>query len=176
MKIRLFIAAFLSLIILAGCSNLQIESTPIPLDQIDLAPIIYQDGDLPAGFKTAQVRAMLGDLADDAPEPVNFYSLSLENNGQNGGVVDILIYDNHQDAIDAYISASNNLPGSMHKAEVGESGSLSTNIMFIDAVSLTFMRCNTVVAFQFQGTTSQDAALSFAVRIDQRIQDSICDR
>ena len=176
MKIRVLMVTSFVVALLVACQNPTPEPTSIPLDQIDLAPIIFQKGDLPPGFEPAQVRAMTGSLTDGVPTPVNFYSLSLENNGENGGVVDILLYDNEDTTIKAYIAAANNMPGAMTKAEVGDSGTLATSFMFIDAVSLTFRRCNTVVTFQFQGTTSKDAALSYAIRIDERIQESICNR
>ncbi|MBA4383461.1 MAG: hypothetical protein C0410_01875 [Anaerolinea sp.] len=148
--------------------------TKIPLSSIDLSSVIFKDGDLPAGYEPAQIRSELGDFTRTIPTPDNSISQTLSNNGKIGGLVDILLYEDSTKVQSAFNQITPNMPGTAEYIDVGEQGQVSVNFMIMNTVSLSFTRCNAVVALQFLGTLNKDDAISYATRLDKRLKDLTC--
>ncbi len=67
------------------------------------------------------------------------------------------------------------MPGDLEAADVGEFGTVAMNSLFVNTASLTFARCHAVVTFQFQGSFNSVDAISYAKRLDERLQKVVCD-
>lgn len=186
MKKHVVLGVFLFASMLAGCtpSAAAIEKAmaktqaalPTPsLKEIDLSTVIFQDGDLPAGFEPAQIRSELSDFSDGVPSPDNFISQSVSRNNKHGGIVDILIYEDLSKIKPVYDLIVPEMPGDEESADVGEFGTVAMNSLILNTASLTFARCHAVVTFQFQGSFNSVDAVSYAKRLDDRLQKVICD-
>ena len=149
--------------------------TKIPFSQIPLKDLIFQEGDLPAGYSPAQIRSELGDFTDNAVTPDNFISYSLSHNGSMGGLVDVLVYNDISNVKPAFTEASSHFPGTKKSVDVGETGVYAVNMLIINTVSVAFYRCHSVVALQFQGTFIAEDVISYANHLDERLQQEFCD-
>ena len=148
--------------------------TPIPISELDLDEILIVDGDLPPSFEASQIRNKLGDISNDAPEPDNFFSRSISRNNTFGGIVDVLLYEDISKVTDAYKISVEQMPGNGEIVEVGEIGEAKSNSYLVNTASIAFTRCNAVVVIQLQGTSNVDDVISFAVRLDKRLKNIVC--
>lgn len=150
-------------------------ATPVPLADIDLEPLLVQPGDLPPGYAGSQIRVELPDFALRGPEPVNHVRQILSKNGDVGGNVAIVLYESLEDVQEAFVLAAENLPNAAAVDDFTEDGSLgSFAVLNLSAASFAFSRCHAVVSGQLLGTTDVGAALSYAKRLEARLQPYVC--
>ena len=149
-------------------------ATLIPFSALDLESILITSGDLPAGYEAAQIRNKLSDFSKAVPAPDYFISQSLSYNGNIGGLVEVLVYDDISNVQTAYKIAVNNLPGDKTNLKIGEGGQVASTYFIMSTASLAFIRCHAVVSMQFMGTTNTDDAISYAMRLDERLTSMVC--
>jgi len=153
-----------------------IEPTPtqIPLTELDFSEVIFQAGDLPPGYEPAQIRSELGDITNIGLNPDNFFSQSLSHNNKFGGIVDILVFEDLDLVKEAFLDIYQNMPGKPSLIDVGENARVATSSLFVYTASLTFIRCHVVVSMQFQDTLDDGSVISYAKRLDERLQPLVC--
>jgi hypothetical protein len=149
-------------------------ATQVPFSALNLESMLIINGDLPAGYEASQVRSKLSDLSKSAPTPEYFISQSLTHNGNYGGGIDVLVYDDASKAQTAYRVIDNNVPGDLKNIEIGEGGQVASTSFIVSTVSLLFVRCHAAVSIQFMETTQEDDAISYAKRLDERLKPIVC--
>lgn len=149
-------------------------ATQIPFSALNLEPILITTGDLPPGYEASQIRNELSDLSKASPTPDYFVSQSISYNGNFGGTIDVLIYEDSVKTQSAYQVISNNMPGDSTNIEVGDGGQISSTSFIVSTVSLSFIRCHAVVSVQFMETTQKDDVVSYAKRLDERLKPLVC--
>ena len=94
--------------------------TVVPLSDIDLVPLLIQEGDLPAGFSGAQIRYL--DKTQDSGEDliVNYAVRDLELNGKAGGTVMVIVFNMQETAIAVYKDRIAELENARENEDVGE--------------------------------------------------------
>ena len=149
-------------------------ATQVPFSALDLDSVIITAGDLPPGYEASQIRSTLSDLSKASPTPDYFISQSISHNGNFGGGIDVLVYDDNAKAQSAYQIINDNMPGDSTNIEIGDGGQVASTSIIVSTVSLTFVRCHAVVSVQFIGTTQKDDAISYAKRLDERLKPFVC--
>jgi hypothetical protein len=150
------------------------KPTKIPLKSIDLSSVIFQPGDLPAGYESGQVRSRLSDFTKNGPAPDNYVSQAMSHNGVAGGLVDILVYEDIGMVQKSYDSTVYQIPGNKQNANIAENSMISVSILMTKYTSLAFERCHAVVVMQFQGNVQSSEVISYATRLDSRLQKIAC--
>jgi len=149
-------------------------ATQIPFSALNLESVLITNGDLPVGYEAAQFRSKLSDLSKASPAPDYFISQSISYNGNFGGIVDVLVYEDVKKVQSAYQIIGNNMPGDSTNIEIGDGGQVASTSLIMSTVSLSFIRCNAVVSVQFMGTTQKDDVISYAKRLDERLKPFVC--
>lgn len=156
---RILLALVAVVLLLAGCG-------PKPITRAELEAVIYQDGDLPAGWIAGQISdQMTGDVGNAtltvarelmAPDPV-FTS-----------EVGVAVYETADDARVAYTTI---LPGVTEDGspyEVGEQGRERGNIVL-------FQRCRAVAVVRLTSETTELREIgAYARRLDERLTPLVC--
>jgi hypothetical protein len=154
------------------------ESTPtstlIPFSELDLRPIVIVGGDLPAGFQPSQIETNLYKLAEGVPEPDNIFSQAISKGNQNGGGVDVLVYEDISELDLAYDLLTSKIPGSLIDIKIGEYGEMGKmSFRGIDTSTVVFVRCNAVVWIQIF-TLDEEGVISYANQLDKRLEEFFC--
>jgi hypothetical protein len=160
-------------------TTIPLPPTPIPLVDMDLASILIQPGDLPAGYTGAQVRGFLPRMFDDITQPTKQIYQEFEKNNDNAGGVAVIIYDSSDVAIKAYNTILDGMDSHVQAVlNLGERAKLSTmtinTIMGTNAMDLLFLQCSTVVHIRMTAIDEQDYIISYAQRLDARLTPLVC--
>lgn len=157
-------------------------ATQIPLVDIDLESILIQEGDLPAGYSGAQVRSAEGRRSDpELDKAVNsiFQQFSLED--ESAGGVSVYLFETLADRDDAYNAIFAGLEEAEIINQVGENAikwsvyvPLVGGLGAIEGSMVVFVRCNSLVTVEMKRALDISGAISYAQRLDQRLQDDIC--
>ena len=154
-------------------------ATKIPLADIDLEPILVQEGDLPAGYSGAQIRDFAGRIFDDLPPYLKVVSQEISHSDDSGGYVSVFLYTEKED-IDSAYSFINEIMFDENK-EIAEIGELSHGYAHHDVllgkyhvVEMLFRRCNSVVYINLDDTYNLDDGIGYAKRLDKRLQPLVC--
>lgn len=156
--------------------------TPVPFSDIDLEPILVRDGDLPAGYKGAQIRSQAPEMFDDLPEPQNEVFQQFEHDGDAAGGVSIFLFDNEEDLEKSFDMIYDGMTdeASLH-SRVGEKSAIleySQNFpelyFKIEVTEFLFIRCGALVHVRLTDVANIDYAEAFAERLDKRLEDLIC--
>ena len=156
--------------------------TVVPLSDIDLEPLLMQDGDLPPHLVPDFVydtlttrRDKLGDLA--RPEQLitqEFYSPEKE---RTGGAVIIFVYETADEAENAYGRASVNMPGLLgvglsYRDDIGE-GKVKIEAPGGDQTYMIFTRCSAFV-FVWMIDVREFDLVNYGQRLDERLAPVVC--
>lgn len=151
---------------------------PVDLKELDLAPFLVQEGDLPFKIAPGQVRGSAPSIYRFAiVEPTQFIELELTNvELDKQGFVGLLLYENDQDSqkvfdnIVAYFTKTSLLQP--EQADVGTSGIIVTAPADLDASyfikHLAFERCGVVSLIQLRGVTTPEI-MEYGRHLDARL-------
>jgi len=150
---------------------------PVPLSDIDLEPLLIQPGDLPAGFRGAQVcDTISGYLERDAPAPDNFIWQQLERDAERAGRIAIIVYDDPELAKEAYDAIVDGFVEQKGTDRAGEAAVISAwrDLVGNNWTSSAFLRCHAVADFLFTDIRDAEAAKTYMQRLDARLEPVVC--
>ena len=149
-------------------------STLIPFSELNLRSIVIKGGDLPAGFEPSQIETNLSSLAEGVPEPDYFFYQKISTGNQNGGGVNVMVYEDISELGLAYDVLTSQIPGSLIDVKIGEYGEMGTmTIRGMDMSTIVFARCNAVVWIQIF-TLDKGGVISYANQLDKRLEEFVC--
>lgn len=149
-------------------------ATPISISDLDLEPLLLQDGDLPPhlvpDFVSKELNSQwrtLEDLTADNFINQDFYNTDRKS---SGGAVIVYLYEDPKEANRAYDQIAPAINWFPEPADVGEKG-----IMQYDAPQrhLIFKRCNAFVYIWMIDVREYDI-VTYAQRLDERLGAVIC--
>ena len=156
--------------------------TPVPFSEINLESILVRDGDLPAGYRGAQIRSQAPAMFDDLPEPQNEVFQQFEHDGEAAGGVSIFLFENETDLENSFDIIYDGMSddASLH-SRVGEKSAIleySRNFPELkfkfEVTEFLFIRCGALVHIRMTDVANIDYAEAFAERLDKRLEDLIC--
>jgi hypothetical protein len=167
--------------------------TPIPLAEIDLAPLLALPGDLPAGVGTGQIRRGPDVVSRDMPAANQAIQLQFSKDDEPLGAVVVWLYEQPETVLDAYRTQAGRLMESENYQVVAEIGDHAGGIApdpsaalaleasglgsFVDKLvgELAFARCHAVIyiALPYAGDTMVPMA-AYARSLDDRLQAAVC--
>lgn len=149
--------------------------TAVPLDQVDLEPLLIQSGDLPAGLSGAQVKDEAPAMFAGVPHPTKAIDQRFQRAGDTAGGITVLLYQSDADRDVAYADVVKGLgKGAVAQNGVGERAMAVNNTDLLEFVDLTFVRCHAVVHIRFSGTSEPSDAAAYAKRLDKRLSSVVC--
>ena len=163
--------------------------TPVPLADLNFEQIMIQEGDLPAGYSGAQIRDRVPEMFDSLPEPQNEAYQQIAHKDEAAGGVSIILYDSHEDLKAAYNEIVDGMKfeedsesidvETIALDEVGEQAtacSVETSVLgqTFESLDLVFLRCQAIAHIRMTDTTNLDYGLSYAQRLDERLQPMVC--
>jgi len=177
-KILVMILALLS----AACSQTGAsqEPTAILLANLDLEPLLLEDGDLPADFKGAQIRHTIKEAPfSELPPAAQAIVQEIDGYSQDtSNFVYILLYedlDDLQEAFEQLVSKSFKFTEEAEQIDgIGEQAQFEKDefaFHYIPYEKVAFTRCNALVYIE----TSTDT-LNYARRLDARLKETICQK
>ena len=150
------------------------------LSEVKLEPLLVQDGDLPVGVDTGQVRDTAPQMFDSAPKPTKAAYEQLARNGQQIGGVTVLLYDDAARVKQAYDAVAGGMTkDSTDYSGVGESAKLlQTQFtalgMTLSTNEILWQRCNAVAHVRVVGVLDKESLVGYAKRLDTRLQQAVC--
>ena len=156
--------------------------TPIPLSDLDLEPIIIQDGDLPAKFSGQQITSVAPKQFKSMPQAVQVINRGFIADGYASDGTTVWLYSSSTDAKAAFEKAVEALSGKNVPLEnIGEIAMLSnqdTDFLGTPLVTteVVFARCNAVAHVSLFGYQDSipDITTAYADRIDKRLSKLLC--
>ncbi len=154
------------LVLLTACS--------VPLEKLDLEPLLVQSGDLPAGLFPAQV-SNSPSLADGLPAPDNqIYQEFSDISGSAGGVT-VFLYEDLDKANSSFDIIQAGMDGFVPSSGLWERAAASPGLgSGIAAIDFVFLKCHAVVYFLFENTANLDGAEAYATRLSERLEPLVC--
>ena len=171
--------------------------TPIPFSALQLESLIIQANDLPSGFSGSQISNLGSQVRSDY-----YIQQDLTYKDVNRGIVQIWVYEDPNDVSTVYQHRINVLEenckpiaadvpslcfgGISPVSNVGEGAKMSINTIgglssFAlggedpgDYYSLVFFRCHALISIEMQGHGLDNNIVTYASRLDKRLQPSIC--
>lgn len=195
---RKVVLSFFAIVFFAGCSSGMSErnaiptatpepvpptSTPIPLSELDLEPLLIQAGDLPAGLSGAQVRDDPPMAFKDVPSGDNMIWQQFQRGQDPAGYVAVFVYEDAAQVDQAYEAMKDMLVNghAEESQDVGDrlhtdwySSMFSESMGGIDSAHGVFTHCHAAVFIQFHDTTDVAAVSAYAKRLDARLEPLIC--
>ena len=163
----------------------------IPLLEIDLEPILIQDGDLPPGYYEAQVREVPNDSYKwIINKGLNNIQQYIGLNDDIGGSVTIYLYEDtialntaYEQQSDSFGELSDSPKPGYQTSYLDGIGEKAKYLTFdeksygdeFDQTALVFKRCHALVDISFYQTYNLDYIVSYSKRIDRRISDLVCE-
>lgn len=156
------------------------QPTAIPIESIELEPLLIQTGDLPAGVEGAQVRDTPPAMFKDMPAATKaIYQQFARGSKQIGGVA-VFLYTTPADQDQGYKLLVDGMGEVNVVADIGEQASItkedpkatSLGISFWD---LLFRRCAAIAHIRLTGDGIDDATvIAYAKRLDKRLAAVTC--
>jgi len=181
-----FITFILFLFFISSCSvkteakeTLIPEPTPtptrIPLSEIDLEGMLIMDGDLPAGYSGAQIRATAPKIIGiNLPDSQYQIYQELAKDGQMAGGISVYLYESTENIENAYVSILDGFSDPIDLKDIGEKAAYH-NTFVISRAGLVFIRCNAVVEIDMRDLGfSDDPLFGYAKRLDKRLTEIVC--
>ena len=174
------ILAIILAVLIAACTQAAapLEATEIPLAELDLEPLLLEEGDLPADFKGSTIRHSIEE-APFSELPPAAQAIVQEIDGYNqdtSNFVYILLYEYLDDLQEAYEHLVTNSFKFNEEAEpidgIGEQARFEKDefaFHYIPYEKVAFTRCHALVYIE----TSTDT-LNYARRLDARLKETIC--
>jgi hypothetical protein len=156
----------------------------IGLDKIDLKQLAIQEGDLPIGFTTSQIRehGYNPEIFEDE-HLINMFNQEVAYDNKIGGRISIYLYDSSEEAMNKYENYISALTavypiriGKLGNIGAGNSEAIKTRDGFIISQYsfVVFERCNAVFVAELQIESAYIGLIEYARRIDSRLKESVC--
>ena len=145
----------------------------VPLADIDLAPLLIQSGDLPAGLSGAQVKDTVPPGLNAVPTPAKAIDQRFQANGNTAGGVVVLLYEASADVETAFRLAVGEGKNSQPQYSVGDAARVWLPSDVVTRARVAFTRCHAYVDISIR-QASVDEVTAYAKRLDQRLQPLIC--
>lgn len=179
-----YLFVFLAALVLAACGGSPAPTadaptaapavpTAIPLEQIDLEPLLVQSGDLPAGTTGAQVRDTAPAMFKDIPAATNTAYQQLATGAKQTGGVAVFLYADAAPRDAAYQAIATGMGSDTSAPTIGERAALSAGGDILPFSDLLFQRCRAVAHIRMTGSDAA-AIESYAKRLDKRLQAVAC--
>ena len=149
----------------------------------DLVPLLVQDGDLPVGMTTGQVRQELPNnrRVDGLPEPEGVAYVQLGKSGKSAGVVFLLLYEDAEDASVAWAAYLADAQDTTLKVDppqeseqFGDQAFVWDVFTSVGALSqVGFTRCRAFVFIE-SDAMRDDSMAAYAKTVDRRISSAVC--
>ncbi|OGO33242.1 MAG: hypothetical protein A2Z16_00735 [Chloroflexi bacterium RBG_16_54_18] len=174
------ILAIILALLIAACTQAtaSLEVTEIPLADLDLEPLLLEDGDLPADFKGSTIRHTIEE-APFSELPPAAQAIVQEIDGYNqdtSNFVYVLLYEDFDDLQEAFEQLVTKSFKFNEEAEpidgIGEQAQFEKDefaFHYIPYEKVAFTRCNALVYIE----TSTDS-LNYARRLDARLKETVC--
>lgn len=169
----------LVLVLAAACADGAPGTPRAPLSQDQLAALLVQDGDLPAGVSAEPLDRHPDWLAQVPTAPLDL-SRRLAGQQDDLGAVSLFVYPAGTDLATVYTPLSSVMEAAAERppqfiGSIGErSGIVTTSLPAQPVVyDLIFLRCSAAVYIRLR-TSNVDDVLQYARRLDQRIQQRVC--
>jgi hypothetical protein len=147
--------------------------TTVPLADIDLAPLLIQSGDLPAGLSGAQIKDTVPPGLRAVPMPAKVIDQRFQQNGTLAGGVVVLLYEAYADVESAFRLAVGEGKNSEPQYGVGDTARAWVPNNVVQRARVAFTRCHAYIDITF-GQASIDEVTAYAKRLDQRLQPLAC--
>ena len=150
--------------------------TLIPLDELDLEPLLIQGNDLPSGYTASHVK----EIGSDSYKWISNHGIanisqSFAHNGEDSGGVTVFLYTNTEDSKTAYLEQLESLGSETKSAvDVGDENAYVHISILGDVVELSFRRCLAVVDIKMFDNDDPDDVIAYAKRLDKRIEPIVC--
>jgi hypothetical protein len=173
------VALIAALIALSACGGspaapaTTAAQSAVPLADLDLAPLLVQSGDLPAGLNGAQIENTMPTGLRGFPTPVKAIDQHLQRNGDTAGHVVVLLYEADSDVESAFRVAVGEGKTSDPQHGVGDVARIWQPNEIKTRSRLAFTRCHAYVDITF-GQATIDEVTAYAKRLDQRLQPLTC--
>lgn len=148
--------------------------TPVPLAALDLAALIVQPGDLPAGYTAAQLREEAPGMYRDVPPAAKTYYQQFAYNDAPARGVAIFLYPSADDRETAYTLILDSMIDPPPNTIGEKSAGSADNLMGTKITEIIFIRCIGVIHISFSGLQDLDAAEAYAKRLDERLSPLLC--
>ena len=163
------------LAVLTACSGAPISAT-VPLERIDLDPLLLRSGDLPGDVSGAQVRRNAPAQFDGAPAPAQVvYQQFMDGPKQIGGVT-VFLYEQDADREATYQLAARGMTNPDPVADIGNQAVIDQPpALEANDVDVLFHRCRAVAHIRLSGANvDSSVATAYARRLDQRLSVVAC--
>ena len=154
--------------------------TPIALADIDIEPLLIQDGDLPAGLSGAQVRSTPPNMFRDVTGASNQIHQQFARGDDPAGGVAVFLFEDTAARDQAYAVILDGFGDTIEAVDVGEQGAafVPPEIMRrqgLNSYDLLFSRCSAVAHIRMSGEFMDIAMITaYAERLDQRLTEAVC--
>ena len=176
MRASRLVVLIVVLLALAACGSSPAASpalTAAQLANLDLAPLLLEPGDLPAGLSEAQVKDTVPPGLKGVPTPAKAIDQRFQQNGNAAGGVVVLLYETPADVVAAYRLAVGEGKTSDPQQDVGDTARLWPPNEIAKRARVAFTRCHAYVDVTF-GQASSDEVTAYAKRLDARLQPLVC--
>ena len=162
-----------SILILVCC--LVACSSPTPVTEIDAAPLVYQDGDLLAGYRPGPSLPRKPLALDATPSATPVATLTFKRSGIDIGMATVLVYDSNAKAEQAFAVVRDGFKGAAI-ADLGDQAAGATweavvTKELVEVHDLVVLRCRSVTHMRFMSEhMGMNGMQPYAKKIDERIQ------
>ena len=165
----------------APTATISPTSTPIPLANIDLEPILVVDGDLPTRFIGGQIKSSVPTEFPKIPVPDQVIRRELQIGEIVTSGVEIFLYEDTGNLEEAYNIVTEVVSTSRALSPLDTVGAKAmffedrnTNLALI-LRGVIFVRCHALVTILLADTSANaDVATAYAQRLDKRLLPLIC--
>jgi hypothetical protein len=151
--------------------------TSIVLNKESIVPLLFQSGDFPAGFSSAQVRNEPLYIQGELPASKFVISQQLAKGANAGGGVTVYIFQENDDVQKAYEIISYGLPNlTDSNMAAGEKSSGESKLVpgIIDSTMFAFTRCSAAIYIQMDGMHDLSSIVPYVKNLDKRLTPIVC--
>lgn len=186
---RRVVLAILAALALIGCGAAPAAQAPtvavstavptaLPLEALDLEPLLVQPGDLPAGMSGAQVRDTAPKMFDGMPGAQRTAYQQFARGSEPAGGVAVFLYEADADRDQGYGFVLGGMGPTVTVEGVGDHATATEPSKEVAALlnfsDLLFQRCHAVAHIRMTGTDAAASIAAYAKRLDKRLSAVVC--
>jgi len=173
--LKLLLMVFFSLL-LVSCTQQQSPSD----ESIDFNSLVFQEGDLPAGYSLAQTREKGLASIWVEKEVERKYSRQFNLNGEDGGMLSIYIFPTEEIAHEMYMQIIETDFYSAHPIyqpviNLGDESLGGFIGTVLDESMVIFRNCKAIVYVKFASSRDYTGLIEYSRKIDSRLSQFSCD-